>query len=272
MLRSEFPEVAFVQAGANLGFARGNNFGVTFSKGGHLLFLNPDTEVRGTALSALASIADADPGVGIVGPCLLNSDGSIQIESTRAYPTIVSEVLESRFLQIRFPRLNLWGIRPLFSGATTPSSVDVVSGACLFIKRDVFERVGGFSDRYFMYSEDIDLCWKVKKAGWSVIFAPQAKVVHHGGGSSALAPVSQFVAVLSRESRLRFFKYSRGAVYSTIYRYVMAVTALCRLILLLVAYPILRIARASNAGNSIRKWSHVFKWAVGLESWAGKIA
>ncbi len=268
MLRSEFTNVLFVQAGANLGFARGNNLGVTHSKGRELLFLNPDTEVVGSALSTLVATGRADQKVGIVGARLLNSDGSLQIESVKAFPTIANQVLEFQFLQKRFPQLKLWGIGPLFSGRGAPTAVDVVSGACLLIKRTVFDAVGGFSERYFMYSEDVDLCWKVKRGGWEVMLARDATVIHHGGGSSSLAPVSQFSAVLIRESRFRFFRHSKGVGYSALYRCAIALSAVGRLAVLIVAYPVLRMTGAVSSANSIAKWLHVLGWALGLESWA----
>lgn len=237
LLRSDFPSVVFIQAGKNLGFARASNLGFNRSRGRHLLFLNPDTEIVGTALFTLVSFANSEPEVGIVGARLLNSDLTVQMESVRAFPSLLNQLLESHYLKTRFPRLSIWGMRPLFDHAGEPARVDVVSGACLLIKRQVFERVGGFGTQYFMYSEDVDLCYKVKEAGWVTVFVGGAEVVHHGGRSSALRPVTQFAAVLIRESRFQFLRLARGNVYALAYRAITAANAVCRLALLLVLFP-----------------------------------
>jgi GT2 family glycosyltransferase len=267
MLRSDFPSVVFIQAGKNLGFSRGNNFGVERSSGRHLLFLNPDTEIVGDALATLVSVAHDNPQVGIVGARLLNSDLTVQMESIRSFPSLLNQILESHYLRSRFPRLSIWGMRPLFDRADDPAGVDVVSGACLLIKREVFERVGGFSAQYFMYSEDVDLCYKVKEAGWTTVFVDSAQVVHHGGGSSALSPVSQFGAVMIRESRFRFLRMARGNVYAIMYRAVTAVIAVWRLALLMVLYPFMKLFLNSSPANGIRKWSKILRWSLGLETW-----
>jgi len=272
MLRKDFPETIFVQAPSNLGFARGNNLGVTFSNGRLLLFLNPDTEIEEHSLQKLVSAADASVDIGIVGARLINSDGTLQFESIKAFPTLLNQLLESHYLQHKFPLLRMWGIEPLVSGVISPTTVDVVSGACLLVKRDVFASIGGFCTQYFMYSEDVDLCWRARKLGRTVVFAGQAEVVHHGGGSSALAPVSQFSAVLMRESRFQFFKQSRGEAYALAYRITMTLSAILRLILLLLAFPFLAIGRGESSVNSIRKWWQVLRWTLGLEPWVKKVA
>src|SRR5690606_34542807 len=129
----------------------------------------------------------------------------------------------------RLPNLPLWGMAALYEPLLRPAAVDVVSGACLLIKRQVFERVGGFSSQYFMYSEDVDLCHKVKRAGLKTCLVPAAEVVHHGGGSSSLTPVSQFAAVLMRESRYQFFRTTRGALYASLFRLTTGASALARM-------------------------------------------
>jgi GT2 family glycosyltransferase len=270
MLRREFPSVRFIQSDKNLGFGMANNLGAQNSAGRNLLFLNPDTEVVGSALPILTSFMNEHQDVGIAGPKLLNSDLSIQLESIRAFPSLVNQTFDSYYLKSRFPRLSMWGMRPLFDDCAAPVPVDVVSGASLMIKRKVFEQIGGFSPQYFMYSEDVDLCYRVRQIGWKVYFVGRAEVVHHGGGSSALAPVSQFAAVLTRESRFRFLRSARGRGYACLFRSMTAVNALSRLAVLVVSFPLLRMRREAVAGT-IGKWVHVLRWALGLERWAKAI-
>jgi GT2 family glycosyltransferase len=267
LVERQFPEVRFIQSERNLGFGKANNLGVERSTGRHVLFLNPDTEIVGDALAALVAFADQRPDAGVVGPKLLNSDLSIQMESIRAFPSLANQILDSHYLKSRFPRLGLWGMRPLYESSDTPEPVDVVSGACMMVKREVFDRVGGFSSRYFMYSEDVDLCYKVREAGWKTYFQGRAEVVHHGGKSSALTPVSQFAAVLMRESRFRFLRSARGTAYAVAYRSMTAASALCRLALLVLSFPVLGARRGQAVGTTIGKWVSVLRWSVGLERW-----
>ena len=267
MIALEFPHVRFIQSEANLGFSRGNNLGFSYSSGRVLLFLNPDTEVVGAALDTLLAFADTHPDVGIVGARLLNSDLTLQMESVRAFPSLANQILESHYLKWRFPRLSIWGMRPLFDTSTKPARVEVVSGACLMIKREVFERVGRFSTEYFMYSEDVDLCHKVKVAGWATFYVGSAEVVHHGGRSSALSPVSAFAAVLIRESRFRFLRLARSNVYAITYRVITAMNAMCRLALLFVLFPFFRVFRKAAPIKTIDKWFRILRWSVGLERW-----
>jgi GT2 family glycosyltransferase len=267
MLQSEFPEVVFIQSPTNLGFGKANNLAAARSTGRHLLFLNPDTEVIGSALATMVSFADQRPDVGIVGPKLLNTDLTLQMESVRAFPSLLNQILDSYYLKSRFPRLPIWGMQPLFNTSASPAAVDVVSGACLMIRREVFERVGGFSRQYFMYSEDVDLCHKAKVAGWATYYVGGAEVIHHGGKSSTLSPVSQFSAVLTRESRFQFLCTARGSTYALMFRLFTAGNAVLRLALLILSFPLLGIRRSAAVLATMHKWLSILRWSVGLERW-----
>lgn len=267
MLELEFPEVVFVQSSTNLGFGKASNLAAVRSTGRYLLFLNPDTEVVGSALATMVSFADQRPDVGIVGPKLLNTDLTVQMESVRAFPSLTNQLLDSHYLKSRFPRLAIWGMQPLFDASTSPAPVDVVSGACLMVRRNVFERVGGFSRQYFMYSEDVDLCHKAKVAGWATYYVGRAEVIHHGGKSSTLSPVSQFSAVLTRESRFQFLCTARGSTYALMFRALTAGNAVLRLVLLTLSFPLSGIRRSTAVLATMRKWLSILRWSVGLERW-----
>jgi GT2 family glycosyltransferase len=114
--------------------------------------------------------------------------------------------------------------------------VEGISGACLLIRREVFEHVGGFSEDYFMYGEDMDLCLKVRRAGWKNYYVPEAELVHYGGGSSKQS-ASNFSAVMMRESIWRFLRKHRGGLYGQAYRCAMLLAASCRLGLLGLWFP-----------------------------------
>lgn len=268
MLAENFPQVHFIQSEENLGFAKANNRAFKTSTGENLLFLNPDTEIESNAFPTLLKSLRELPEAGAVGPHLLNSDRSVQSTSIRVFPSIISEVLDSDALQKRFPHLRFWNIAPLYENSQAPSEVDAVSGACLMIKRDVFERIGMFSEQYFMYSEDIDLCYKVMKANRKTYYVPGAVVTHHGGGSSSKSDVGIFSNVLMLESRFRFFKKTRTRWYCLIYRMSMFIAGVGRFLLLAAVWPFLCLrGTASSIEGSMKKWLARIRWALGLETW-----
>ncbi len=268
MLRRSSPVVRFVQSVSNLGFAKANNEAFKVSCGRNLLFLNPDTEIENLAIETLYHQLNSLPNAGIVGAKLLNSDRSVQKSCVRAFPTILNQVLDSNILRELFPGARLWGMKPLLADSETAKKVDAVSGACLMIKRSVFEIVGMFTTDYFMYSEDIDLCFKVREAGLNTYFVPTALVVHHGGASSAQVTVNTFSSVMILESRWRFFRKTRSFWYATLYRVIMLGTSILRIGLVLFAWPAWNLGgRKSNSGPVLKKWMARLRWALGGERW-----
>jgi N-acetylglucosaminyl-diphospho-decaprenol L-rhamnosyltransferase len=268
MLRQSYPHVVFIQSAKNLGFAKANNEAVKVSRGRNLLFLNPDTEVEGLAIKTLYDQMSALPDAGIVGPKLLNTDRSIQKSCIRAFPTILNQVLESDMLRNFFPRAGLWGMKPLQERDKRAKVVEAVSGACFMMKRSVFEQIGMFSTDYFMYSEDIDLCLKVRKAGLNTYYVPGAVVVHHGGGSSSQSGTSSFSTVMMLESRWRFFRKTRSVWYATFYRVAMFGTCIVRVMLVLCVWPACRLAGKEFSGRAVlKKWMANLRWTIGGERW-----
>lgn len=256
MLAADFPSVRFVQSAANRGFASANNEACRHATGNRLLFLNPDTELESAAVNLMVEHLDRSPDAGAVGCRLLNRDGSLQTCCVQPFPTIVGQLLNSDWLQRRFPRWKLWGMSPLFDAGDAPARVDVVSGACLMLRRAAFERVGGFSEDYFMYAEDLDLCHKLRQAGLVNYHLPHATVRHFGGGSSEKAP-SDFSVVMMRDSIWRFLRKSRGAPYGLAYRVSTVISAVSRLALLSVRSPL-------RPGPSARKWRAILAWSIGV--------
>ncbi|MEO8662680.1 MAG: glycosyltransferase family 2 protein, partial [Bryobacteraceae bacterium] len=149
------PGVRLLASHQNLGFARANNLGVEQSQGRWILFLNPDTIVLKNAIRVMLSNLESHAEVGAVGCRLLNGDMTLQMSSVQRFPTILNQLLSLDVLKRRWPKARLWGTSALFTDS--PVAVDVVSGACLMVKREVFEQAGRFSPDYFLYHEDTDL-------------------------------------------------------------------------------------------------------------------
>lgn len=269
MLRQFYPHVTFIQSDKNLGFAKANNEAFKVSCGRTILFLNPDTEVEGLAVRTLYDQLEVLPDAGIVGPKLLNSDRSIQETCIRAFPTILNQLLESDLFRGVFQRAELWGMRPLLEKDEKVTAVEAVSGACLMIRREVFESVGMFNAEYFMYSEDMDLCLKAWKAGMKTYYVPRAIVVHHGGGSSnSQASVNTFSSVMMLESRWRFFRSNRSIWHSRFYRAAMFVVCLVRIGMVPLVWPACRLAGKEFSGSAVlKKWIAKLRWTIGGEGW-----
>ena len=265
-IKSRFPSVITVRSHQNLGFSGANNLGFEQSSGEHLLFLNPDTKVIAPAIRTMSKHLQATLGAGIMGCKLLNTDGSVQTSCIQRFPTILNQCMDLDFLRSRHPLWKIWGIAPLFSEAKEPAAVEVVSGACLMMKRDLFERVGKFSEKYFMYAEDVDLCYRAAQSGWKAYYTGEATVVHHGGGTSKGRRGDAWIAVMQRRAILTFCRVAHGRLYAAGYRLAMGINAGCRLLLLAAFSPIRYLAtQGSPLYTSMSKWLGVLKWSIGLD-------
>lgn len=272
LLADRYPQVKFIQSPVNLGFSRANNLAYRQSSGKTLLFLNPDTEIGSQAIPTMHRLLLDTPDAGAIGCMLLNTDGTLQSSCIQAFPTILNQVLDAEILRRLFPLLSLWGTRPLFERSEIPIPVEVVSGACLMVKRHVFEAAGLFSTDYFMYAEDTDLCFKIRSSGFVVYYTSATSVVHHGGGSSKQRERNYFADVVVRESLFRFLTKFRGRLYGYLYRVATGCAASFRITLLgsfMVLIP-RRFAR-DVLRISLGKWINIFRWSLGREAWVRRL-
>jgi len=267
------PGVKLIRSPQNLGFARANNLGFKSATGRNLLFLNPDTELRGPAINLMYTCLESSPGVRVLGCKLLNTDLTTQTSCVQSYPTILNQALDGEGLRKVFPKSKLWGMRPLFE-ATDGGGVEaeMVSGACLMIPRQVFEKVGRFDPDYFIYAEDMDLCYRVRKAGGRICYLGGATVVHHGGQSSKQQGGEEFSGPMVKQSVFTFFQKRRGQLYAYLYRAVMFKVALIRVCILggLAVLPAAG-SRQDSLRHSLRKWRKILRWTLGLEPWTRRL-
>ena len=182
------PDVVFVPAGANLGYGTGANRGVAqVGADPYVLVLNPDVIVEPGTIKALVAALERNPRLAAVGPRVEEPDGSLY-PSARQFPDLRVAAGHAFFGYVA-PQ-NRWtrAYRMLDWDHSTPGEVDWVSGSCFLVRRSAFDSVRGFDERYFMYAEDVDLCWRLQQAGWRVAYEPAGRVVHHGGVSTDQAP------------------------------------------------------------------------------------
>jgi N-acetylglucosaminyl-diphospho-decaprenol L-rhamnosyltransferase len=270
-LLKQIPGIRLVVSSVNLGFARANNLGYWQSSGRVLLFLNPDTYVQEPAIPRMYAGLLSRSDLGIVGCKLLNTDQSLQTSCVQAFPTILNQLTDVEALKVRFPGVRMWGISALFREQPNPVPVEVVSGACLMIQREIFTKVGMFSTDYFMYGEDVDLCHKVAQAGLRVAYVAQATVIHHGGQSSKKKSDSFFGAVVTHETTRLFLAKTRGAMYARMYRCSMCLAAMVRLVLLTLAAPSWLGKDGEGVSSTRRKWKRILRWSLGREGWVNQL-
>ena len=189
-LDAPHPGVSVVRNPANRGFGAACNQGAAAASGRYLLFINPDCRMPAGALARLTAVLEAHPQVGMVGPLVLNSDGSEQRGCRRYLPDPRRALMRVLGLhkpdaQGRVAGFDLTGT-PL---PDAPVPVEAVSGACLLIRADLFEKLGGWDAGYFLHCEDFDLCMRVQRAGAQVLFVPDVSVSHVQGASSRGRPV-----------------------------------------------------------------------------------
>lgn len=266
-VKREFPEVVSIRSEVNLGFAAANNLAYERSTGRNLLFLNPDTEVLGSAITIMLECLRTASSAGAIGCRLLNGDGTVQTSCVQRFPSIVNQLLDVEVLRLRWPKSRLWGIGVLFSNSVAPFPVEMISGACLMIKRDCFIDAGLFCTDYFMYAEDADLCYQIHKHGRQVYYVGNASVVHHGGGSSRKVDQSEWVAVMQRQAALTFCEKAHGRLYAWAFRVAIGFNACMRLGILVALSPFKeRQSHKRAIASTPRKWIAVMKWAIGLYS------
>ncbi len=237
MLRARFPAVQLIESDKNLGFAGGNNLALRHlqanGRGDFILLLNPDTVVRPGALQALTQFMAAHPQCGAAGARLLNADGSLQI-SCHPFPTLFREIWRLFHLDWLYP-LSCY---PQSKWQTnSPQSVDSVQGAALLLRPEALSQAGLFDEAYFMYSEEVDLCQRLKSLGWEVYWLPGAEVVHYGGQSTRQVERAMFLQLY--RSKLTYFRVRHGQASARRYKLVLLLAALPRLLL----YPLPRHRR-----------------------------
>ena len=189
MVTAEFPDAERILGSPHIGFAAGNNLALPRARGRYVLLLNPDTELPPTALAQLYDVMERHPHWGIVGPKLSRADGSLDLACRRSFPTPWNALMKATGLAGRFPRSRLTaGYTLSYLDPHESYPLDAVVGAFMFIRRKALGQAGPLDDAFFMYGEDLDLCYRIKQAGWQVWYWPKVAVRHHKGESSRQRP------------------------------------------------------------------------------------
>ncbi len=223
MVRRRFPGVRLVAHEANLGFAGANNLALRRCRGDYVLLLNPDTIVQPEALNRLIHFLDDTPRAGGAGALLLNPDHTLQA-SCHPRPTLGRELWRllhlDRLLPLGDYEMARWD-------RSRPRQADVIKGAALMLRRQVLDQIGLLDETYFMYSEEVDLCYRLQQAGWQLFWVPAATVIHYGGQSTQQVAGDMFLRLY--QGKILYFRKHHGFVAVQVYRLILLFSAAIRI-------------------------------------------
>lgn len=248
MVANEFPEVQLIRNQENRGFAAANNQGIAISRGRYVLLLNSDTRVLGGAITRTLAFADAHPQAGLVGCRTLFADGVVQ-PNCFLYPSLLNLVLSLSHLGLIFERHRFFGRRRMtWWNYDSVREVEVIAGCFMLARRQAVDQVGPMAEDYFMYSEDTDWCWRFHRAGWKVMYTPDATIIHKGRASSSQCATDMHL--LERRAMLMFLEHKSGRVTRWTANAMFLIGALSRLPRLLLQ----RLIRPAQADDLAAQW------------------
>jgi len=239
MVREQFPGVTVISNAVNVGFAAANNQALRQAAGRYLLLLNPDTEIAPGALGRLAEFLDSHPSAAAVGPRLVGTHGESQV-SCFPRPTLAREA----WRLFHCDRLVAWASYPQARlNSRIPQQVDTIQGACLLIRKTALAQIGLLDERFFIYTEEVDLCRRIAEAGWQIFWVPEALVLHHGGASTRQVGTPMFLELY--RSKVEYFRKHSGPRGVLVYKAVLLAASIARLSL----PPFIMAVKPSRRGD-----------------------
>ncbi len=185
MLREKFPGITLIANNDNKGFSKANNQGLVIAKGKYLLLLNPDTIVQEDTFHTLIKFFEETPDAGMVGCKILNPDGTLQLACRRSFPGPWTSFCKVTGLSTLFPNSKIFARYNLtYLDENQTYEVDAISGSFMMLKRECYEKIGGLDEQFFMYGEDLDLCYRTQKGGYKVYYVHLTQIIHYKGEST----------------------------------------------------------------------------------------
>lgn len=259
MVRTEFPAVRLIENTENLGFARANNIGISRARGSLILLLNPDTLVLDDAVDEMALFLKNHPETGAVCPKVLNEDGSVQ-SLGRTLPNLGNIAMQTVFPYRFYRLLSDFLIKIKRLGKGPVYDVDGMPGAVMMIRREVLDGIGLLDEALPLYGEDIDLCQRIKARGWKIACLSRFRIVHLGGRSTGLVPVSS--QVQSFMAFYAFIRKHRSASAAAVTRGLIMVSSILRL----AAWTLLGVAAGSErkrrAAIKVDAYRKIMRWSL----------
>lgn len=242
-IRQHFPYVKLICNDKNLGFARANNIAIRLSSGKYVCMINSDATVRNGCIDRMRSYMDENPGVGVLGPMILNQDLTLQT-SFMEFPSLRKSFYKALGLHRILPHSKYFSSYPTNRPhQDTPSTVDVLSGCFWMVRRDAIEQVGLLDESFFLYLEDVDWCKRFHEAGWNVVYFPHAQAIHYGQASSSNCPGRFFCELL--KSRLIYWRKHHGRRGQFAILSISLLALIMRIFQTVISYPFLPSQRST---------------------------
>lgn len=250
IIPAQFPHVRWIQNTENRGFAAANNQAILTARGRYLWLLNPDTEVSPSSLEHLLEFMESNPSAGASGSKLLNPDGSLQL-SCYPFPTLAREFVRLFHLECIFPNsqypLEKWDETGVYA-------VDNLQGASLLLRKTALDQIGLLDEAFFMYTEEMDLNFRLKKGGWGNFWVPASQLIHFGGQSTRQNQTAMFLELY--KSKILFFRKHHGRLSAFLYKLLLILASLARII----AGKITNLfRRASNTQSILVNYQYLLK-------------
>ncbi len=234
MVEEEFPKVKSIKNKENVGFAKANNQVIKESKGKYILLLNPDTIVSTHAIKKMVEFMEDHPDVGVLGPKLLNPDSTLQ-PSCRSFPTLLTAFFEETLLNRLFPKNRIIGKYKMgYWKHSDIREVDQPMGSALMVRREAVDEVGLLDEQFYMYYEEVDWCYRIKKRGWKICFIPQAQIIHHGGAATNKNKSKSLVETY--RSMYKFFRKHYGRLSIVLLKSLVMIGLTLKMFILLVLH------------------------------------
>jgi GT2 family glycosyltransferase len=262
MLETEFRDVVLIKNSENYGFSKGNNIGIFHATGQYLCFINSDVIVLNGCFEALVRCLNRDIQIGLAGPKILNPDRTLQTYC-REFPTIWNNVCQALGLNYLFPKSAFFSDAFMkYWSHDEERQVGILSGCFWIAKREALEEVGGLDEAFFFYGEDMDWCRRFHMTGWSVVFCPEAEVIHVGGASSSIAPLNYYL--LMQKADFQYWKKHHGLFKAYIYRVIIVLRHTLRIMARIIQF-IVFIKQRHIILYKLKRSFVCMLWAFGLK-------
>jgi GT2 family glycosyltransferase len=262
LVEKKYPQVHLIRNAENLGFAKANNIAIEQSKGKYICLINSDAVVLKDCLDLMCRYMDDHPEIGVLGPKVLNRDGSLQ-PTCREFPTFWKNICHAMSLNKLFPKSSFFSGYTMMNWAhDTVLEVDFLSGCFMMVRKSAIEQVGPLDDNFFFYGEDKDWCKRFWKAGWKVVYFPHAEAIHYLYGSSDKDPVKLYI----QQTKANLQYYSKHCNFISKMGFVL--TNIIHQLVRVVGYSLLYLIKSNGRETSLLKIKRSYSCLLWLfNSW-----
>ena len=268
MLKKYFPDCILIE-NENVGFAKANNRASKIAKGKYVLYLNPDTELITNAIYGMWRFLENHNGFGAAGVKLKGIDGKIQYPCARDLPTLYSEMCYLFSLNYIFRKNKYFTSCDLdYWDHENSRPIECLSGACIMIRKDLNKSLGGFDEKFFMFSEDTDLCFRIKQKGFSIYYLASEEIWHFDGGSIKETKTNYFSEILQKHSRFLYIKKQFGDLDAKKYKILTSIGSIYRILTVITSWPILIFFKNYTRHmiiGIIKKYQCILEWSIGIK-------